>query len=201
MTGPLATAKNVLLQDAPAHGPWRATTTLDAADLVRFGAPGAGIEAGIIVWESENPNKFSKFVLSRGSFSDPTFVVKHEHTVNNASTLQTDRDVSRPTDVISKILIRVTKTTLDGEVYGEYSLNAGESWKRIGNGSSADFDGPVRVGLLSRRQIDLAVAGFPGQPIAHFEDFNLEETDCDAPVTTATLAPALPGAGGTYDRP
>ena len=127
MTGPLATAKNVLLQDAPAHGPWRATTTLDATDLVRFGAPGAGIEAGIIVWESENPNKFSKFVLSRGSFSDPTFVVKHEHTVNNASTLQTDRDVSRPTDVISKILIRVTKTTLDGETYGEYSLNGGES--------------------------------------------------------------------------
>ena len=198
MTGPLATAKNVLLQDAPARGPWRATTTLDAADLVRFGAPGAGIEAGIVVWESEDPNKFSKFVLSRGSFSDPTFVVKHEHTVNNASTLQTDRDVSRPTDVISKILIRVTKTTLDGETYGEYSLNGGETWKRIGNGSSADFDGPVRIGLLSRRQIDLSVVGFPGQPIAHFEDFSVEETDCDAPVTTATLAPAQPGADGTY---
>ena len=136
MTGPLATAKNVLLQDAPTYGPWRATTTLDATDLVRFGAPGAGIEAGIVVWESENPNKFSKFVLSRGSFSDPTFVVKHEHTVNNASTLQAARDVTRPTDAISKITIRVTKTTLDGEVYGEYSLNGGESWKRIGNGSA-----------------------------------------------------------------
>ena len=94
----------------------------------------------------------------------------------------------------------MTKTTLDGEVYGEYSLNGGESWKRIGNGSAADFDGPVRIGLLSRRQIDLTSAGFPGQPIAHFENFNLEEVDCDAPVTTASLEPALPGAGGTYTR-
>ena len=198
MKGALASAKNVVLQDAPSYGPWRATTTIDTKDLTRFGAPGAGIEAGIVVWEAENPNKFSKFVLSRGSFSDPTYVVKQEHTVGGVSTLQADRDVSRPTGDIAKVTIRVTKTTLKGETYGEYSLDGGESWKSIGNRTSAgDFDGPVKIGLLSRRQIDLTVAGFPGQPIAHFEGFDVEAADCDGPTTTATLDPGQPGAGGS----
>ena len=171
MKGPLASAKNVLLQEAPAYGPWRATTTIDAADLTRFGAPGAGIEAGIIVWEAENPNKFSKFVLSRGSFSDPTFVVKHEHTVNNASTLQADRDVSRPTDVISprsrsaspspRSTARPTAST---------HSTAARAGERIGNRTSAgDFDGPVRIGLRQPPPDRPDGAGFPGQPIAHFE--------------------------------
>ena len=202
MKGPLASAKNVLLQKAPTYGPWRTTTTIDTADLTRFGAPGAGIEAGIVVWEAENPNKFSKFVLSRGSFSDPTYVVKQEHTVAGVSTLQAGRDVSRPTGDLAKVTIRVTKSTLNGETYGEYSLDGGASWMSIGDRTSAgDFDGPVRIGLVSRRQIDLTAAGFPGQPTAHFERFDLEAADCDGPTTTAALEPGRPTAGGSYTGP
>ena len=54
--GDQATAKNVLLKDAP-DGPWVVTTRLDVRGLDE-----SGQQAGLVLWSEDDPNTFAKIV-------------------------------------------------------------------------------------------------------------------------------------------
>ena len=58
MIGGTATAQNVLLQPAPAGTGWTATTKIGIADLSN-----SGEQAGLVLWQSENPNNFAKVLF------------------------------------------------------------------------------------------------------------------------------------------
>ena len=69
MFGDQATAKNVLLQDAP-DGPFMVTTRLDVRDLGEEGQ-----QAGLVLWNGEDPNTFAKIVfINKGSFRQFEYV-------------------------------------------------------------------------------------------------------------------------------
>ena len=55
--GDQATAKNILLQEAP-DGPFMVTTRLDVRDLGEEGQ-----QAGLVLWSEEDPNTFAKIVF------------------------------------------------------------------------------------------------------------------------------------------
>jgi PKD repeat protein len=181
MIGNTATAKNVLLQDAP-DGSWQATTRLDVSTLTT-----SGDQAGFILWQSENPNTFAKVTfISKGATQQYEYVA----TRNGASDIHTGPSI---TPHPSEVYLRLTANG-SGTYIAEGSTD-GETWQAIST--------PI-TGLGDPKTIKVGLKISNGQDNAHHADFDYFRVDCSdkiAPITTAKLDPAQPdGKLGWYSK-
>jgi PKD repeat protein/glucose/arabinose dehydrogenase/type 1 glutamine amidotransferase len=178
MLGGTATAKNVLLKELPEEGNWTATTKFDASEL-----DAEGQQAGLIVWESENPNQFAKVVfIDKGTFEQ----FEYYTTVNNSpGVLQTQPVTNPPGDVYLR-----ARSNGEGTIFAEWSYD-GNEWNQLG-APIRDLGTDLKVGLKVSDNADSTAT-------ARFDYFRVDCTDQIAPVTTATVDPERPdGELGWY---
>jgi PKD repeat protein/glucose/arabinose dehydrogenase/type 1 glutamine amidotransferase len=143
MIGGSADAGNVMLQDAPS-GQWTATTRMNLAD---FDEPGK--QGGLIVWQSESPNTFSKIVYLENNNGNRQF----EHIVTqDGDVVSIDQSITVVEDDFPEEGHVFLRARYDGtQVVAEFSTD-GESWTHIGNEDhGAPFEGEMRVGLTAFR--------------------------------------------------
>ena len=181
MFGDQATAQNVLLQDAPEEGGWAVTTKLNTASLT-----GGGEQAGLVVWEDEDPNSFLKVVF----IHKPDGVEWFEYVITDndaAVSLPNSGPIANPPD---DVYIRVISNG-EGVLQPEYSLD-GEEWTAIGDAPVTQLGSDLRVGLKVSAGADSANA-------ARFDWFHVDCADRAAPTTTAAVSPEEPdGELGWY---
>jgi glucose/arabinose dehydrogenase/type 1 glutamine amidotransferase len=169
-----ATAKNVLLKDAP-DGPWVVTTRLDVRGL-----SDEGQQAGLILWNGESPNTFAKIVfINKGDTRRFEYVA----TRNGQADIQ-----AGPTFATNPREAYVRVRANGGGLYvPEYSLD-GESWapiaKPIENLGDPDT---VRLGLKISDNADADTA-------VRFLYFRVDCSDRFAPVSKASVDPERPDA-------
>ncbi len=179
MIGDEATAKNVILRDAP-DGSWQATTRLDVSTLTT-----TGDQAGFILWQKEDPNTFAKITfISKGATQQYEYVATRE----NASDIHAGPQISvHPTDVY----LRLTANG-SGTYIAEGSTD-GETWQQISS--------PI-TGLGDPKTIKVGLKISNGGDSDHYAAFDYFRVDCSdkiAPITSATLSPAQPdGKLGWY---
>ena len=134
-------AGDVLLQDAP-DGEWTVTTSLDTSGL-----DVTGKQAGLVIWQSEDPNTFSKIVAIQSGSNQ-----RFEHIVTQDGSVDppiSESITSAPGGVLpEEALIRAR---YDGsEVVAEFSADGGETWILVGDeGHAAPFEGEMRIGLTA----------------------------------------------------
>ena len=138
LSGALATAGDVVLRDAPAHG-WTATARLATGAL---DAPGE--RAGLVLWRGEGAgaNAFSTLTWGRDGAGVPRVEVVHTdggvHALPPAS-------AAAEAAAGPAVLLRLRH---DGRHVGAaYSADAGATWTAVG--PEGRLGGPVRVGLLA----------------------------------------------------
>jgi 3-keto-disaccharide hydrolase/beta-xylosidase-like protein len=178
MLGGQATAKNVLLKDAPAQGNWTAIAKFDASEL-----DVEGQQAGLILWQSENPNTFAKVVfIDKGTHEQFEYFT----TVNGSpGVLQTQEVTNPPGDVYLR-----ARSNGAGTIFAEWSYD-GNEWNQLG-APITSLGTELKVGLKVSDNEDSDNA-------ARFDYFRVDCTDQIAPVTTATVDPEDPdGELGWY---
>jgi len=179
MIGGTATAKNVLLQPTPAGG-WTATARLGIADLSN-----SGEQAGLVVWQGENPNNFVKIVFINKGGGTRWF----EYVLTQGGNTIELPNSGALTDIPDDVYIRAVGSG-DGSVTAQYSLD-GEEFTTIGS-TMTGFGTNLKVGLKVSDNADSDNA-------AHFDWFHFKCRDFAPPVTTATVAPgAADGELGWY---
>ena len=182
MIGDQATAKNVLLKDAPDTA-WVATTRLDVRGLDQEGQ-----QAGLVLWNAENPNTFAKIVfINKGATRRFEYVATREG--------ETDIQAG-PTFATAprEAYVRV-RANGAGLYIPEYSLD-GETWDAIAQ-PIEDLGDPesVKFGLKVSDNADAETA-------ARFLYFRVDCSDRVAPVSTASVSPEQPGGEhGWYTAP
>jgi PKD repeat protein/glucose/arabinose dehydrogenase/type 1 glutamine amidotransferase len=176
MIGNVATAKNVLLQQAPPPGEtWAATTKVDISDLVGDG----GQQTGLVVWQRENPNHFAKIVFIHKPDGSEWF--EYVLTTNNTTVrLPNSGAIANLPD---EVYLRVVS---DGEstLIPQYSVD-GESWTQIGE-PITELGVDVKVGLKISSAAD-------APNVARYDWFRVDCADRAAPRTTATMLAAPTG--------
>ena len=156
LAGAEATARNVVLQPAPAGG-WTASARVGIAAVDE-----PGEQAGLVLWRAEAPlgNAFSTATFTRSSSGAPRFEAIHTDGSVAAIPLArsgTDAPAGLPPDADVTLRLRS-----DGSrVTAAYSADDGASWTGIGE--AARIGGEVRVGVLA-----LGAAG-----TATFDDFTV----------------------------
>ena len=185
LIGDTATAKNVVLKDAP-DGPWVATVRLDVRSLTAEGQ-----QAGLVLWNGEDPNTFAKIMfIDKGANS------RFEH-VATREDVRTDDDIQIGPDVAGAPREAYIRVRADGAglYIPEFSLD-GETWDAIA-APLEDLGDPdsIRFGVTAMSGADAAAA-------ARFLYFRVDCSDRVAPVSTASVAPAQPdGEHGWYAAP
>ena len=185
LIGDTATAKNVLLKDAP-DGPWVATVRLDVRSLTAEGQ-----QAGLVLWNGEDPNTFAKIMfIDKGANS------RFEH-VATREDVRTDDDIQIGPDVAGSPREAYIRVRADGAglYIPEFSLD-GETWDAIA-APLEDLGDPdsIRFGVT-------AMSGADATAAARFLYFRVDCSDRVAPVSTASVAPAQPGGEhGWYTAP
>jgi PKD repeat protein/type 1 glutamine amidotransferase/glucose/arabinose dehydrogenase len=182
MIGGTATAKNVLLQDAP-DGPFMVTTRLNVRDLTQEGQ-----QAGLVLWNGESPNTFAKIVyINKGATRRFEYVA----TRNNAQDIRIGTEFSTaPREAYLRV-----RADGAGRYIAESSLD-GESWERIAI-PITNFGNPdsVKIGLKVSDNADAESA-------ARFLYFRVDCSDRIEPQSTATVSPERPdGELGWYETP
>jgi PKD repeat protein/type 1 glutamine amidotransferase/glucose/arabinose dehydrogenase len=182
MIASTATAKNVLLQDAP-DGPFMVTTRLNVRDLTQEGQ-----QAGLVLWNGESPNTFAKIVyINKGATRRFEYVA----TRNNGSDIRPGTAFSTaPREAYLRV-----RADGAGRYIAESSLD-GEAWTRIaipitnlGNPAS------MKIGLKVSDNADAESA-------ARFLYLRVDCSDRIEPESSATVSPEQPdGALGWYDTP
>ena len=160
-----ATAKNVLLQDAPS-GSWQIQTKLDVSTLVNEGE-----QAGFILWQRENPNTFAKITyISKGTFAQYEWVA----TRNGTAQISAGPQISTPD---GDVWLRVSANG-SGTYIAEGSTN-GEDWQQIA-GEITDIGDPetLKFGLKVSDNADT-------DNYAAFDWFRVDCSDRVPPRTTA----------------
>ena len=168
----VATARNVLLQTAPA-GSWVIQTKINVSELTT-----SGEQAGLMLWQSEgtNNNTFAKVVwINKGG------VWHFESFPTRASAGAWEQTADRsdfPTDVYMRI-----RSSGTGTYFAEGSLD-GEDWQQIGS--------PItNLGNPSTMKVGLKVSnGSASTHGALFDYFRVDCSDRVPPTTTATSVPA-----------
>ncbi|HET6546995.1 MAG TPA: ThuA domain-containing protein [Solirubrobacter sp.] len=180
MIGDTATAKNVLLQDAP-PGSWVIQTKLDVSTLTD-----SGQQAGFVLWNGEDPNTFAKITyISKGSFNQFEWVA----TRNDASDIHAGPQSTQAHDVA---YLRVSSNG-SGTYVPEGSFD-GENWVPISS-PITDLGDPstLKFGLKISDNSD------SDSSYALFDWFRVDCSDRVPPTTTATLSPDEPdGELGWY---
>ena len=185
LIGDTATAKNVLLKDAP-DGPWVATVRLDVRRLTAEGQ-----QAGLVLWNGEDPNTFAKIMfIDKGANS------RFEH-VATREDVRTDDDIQIGPDVAGSPREAYIRVRADGAglYIPEFSLD-GETWEAIA-APLEDLGDPdsIRFGVT-------AMSGADATAAARFLYFRVDCSDRVAPVSTASVSPEQPGGEhGWYTAP
>ena len=176
-----ATAKNVLLQDAPA-GSWVVQTKLDPSQLTD-----GGEQAGLILWNSEGQgaNTFAKITyIEKGGNRQFEWVA----TRNSAAQISAGPQFQqRPSDVYLRV------SANGGGTYVAEGSFDGETWQKIA-GDITNLGDPdtIKIGLKS------SDGAGPGNTVA-FDHFRVDCSDKVPPTTTATVTPDKPdGEIGWY---
>ena len=180
MIGGTASAQNVVLQDAP-FSPWVAETKLDVSQL-NVG----GEQAGLLIWEGEDPNNFVKIVF----IHKPDPAEWFEYVLTTDGTTRRLPNAGNLGEVQGDVYIRAISNGT-GTIVAQYSRD-GQTWNQIG---------PVITKLGSDLRVGLKVSnGSDTAGVAHFDYFRVDCSDRAAPVTTATVTPGEPaGELGWYD--
>jgi glucose/arabinose dehydrogenase/type 1 glutamine amidotransferase len=179
MIGGTASAKNVLLKDAPDEQ-WQANTRIAVGELTNEGQ-----QAGFVLWSSENPNTFAKIVyINKGSFRRFEYVA----TRDGQADIQAGPTIEgTPREVFLRV------RTNGGGTYIAEGSRDGETWERIA-APIADLGDPkdLRIGLKISD-------GDDSESAARFQYFRVDCSDRVAPETTAAVSPEHPdGALGWY---
>jgi PKD repeat protein len=156
--GTNASARNVLLQDAP-NGAWTAATRIDVSDLTQ-----QGDQVGMVLWRSEGPNNFAKVVFNKRDGSN--FWFERSNTQNGSTSGGNSGMLQNPPQ---HVYIRVhSDGGANPELTPEYSLD-GESWAAISDAFQVAGEGQLRIGLTY----------FQGAAtrVAEFDWFRLELAD------------------------
>jgi PKD repeat protein/glucose/arabinose dehydrogenase/type 1 glutamine amidotransferase len=176
-------AQNVLLQDAPEDGTWAAITKLDVSDL-----EGSGEQAGLIAWESEDPNNFAKILFIHKPDGQEWF----EYVLTTDDATQRLPNTGGLTNLPDDVYIRLVSNG-EGTLTAEYSLD-GEEWTQIGD-PITELGTDLKVGLK-------VSAGADSPNAAHFDYFHVDCSDMAPPSTTATVTPdTADGGNGWYRTP
>jgi len=183
MIGGTATAQNVLLQPVPTDSGWSATTRVDISDLSN-----SGEQTGLVLWESENPNNFAKIVFINKGGGSRWF----EYVLtDNGSTVRLPNSGALD-QIPDDVYLRATSNGA-GTITVEYSLD-GEEYKPVGP-AITELGTNLKVGLKISDNAD-------SENEAHYDWFRVKCSDFAAPVTSATVAPAMPdGDLGWYATP
>jgi PKD repeat protein len=180
--GGTASAKNVLLQDAP-DGPFMVTTRLDVRDLGEEGQ-----QAGLVLWNSENPNTFAKIVfINKGSFRQFEYVA----TRNNQQDIRVGPNFqTAPREAYVRV-----RTDGEGFYIAEASVD-GESWQQISVPITGLGDpDTLKIGLKVSDNVDASST-------ARFLYFRVDCSDRIEPETSASVSPAqADGKLGWYSEP
>jgi PKD repeat protein/glucose/arabinose dehydrogenase/type 1 glutamine amidotransferase len=181
MIGDTATAKNVLLQDAP-DGDWQATTRFDASTLTA-----EGDQAGFVLWNGEDPNTFAKITyISKGSYAQFEWVATREDEADIHG------GATRFAPAEGDVYLRLS-TNGDGKYIAEGSTD-GDHYTQISDPID-DIGDPktVKVGVKVSNRQDSTSRN------AGFDYFRVDCADRIAPKTTATLDKETPeGELGWY---
>ena len=167
MIGDQNTAQNVLLQDAP-DGSWQIQTKVDVSTLNLEGE-----QAGIVLWQREDPNTFAKITyIDKGASSQYEWV----STTNDAGQISAGPQISTPD---GDVYLRVSSDGA-GTYVAEGSTN-GEEWVKIA-GDITNLGDPktLRFGLKVSDGDDSA-------NYARFDWFRVDCSDRVAPRTTAEV--------------
>lgn len=178
MYGAQATAKNVLVQDAPS-GPWQIQTKLDVSTLTLEGE-----QAGFILWQGENPNNFTKITyISKGTYSQYEWVATRAGTAD----IHTGSQISTPD---GDVYLRVTSNG-SGTYVAEGSTN-GETWQPIA-------DPITNIGNPETLKVGLKVSdGQDSENYAAFDHFRVNCSDFLPPSSKAEIKGGELGELGWY---
>ncbi len=180
LIGDQATAKNLLLKDAP-DGPWVVTTRLDVRDLDE-----PGQQAGLVLWNGEDPKTFAKIVFIDKGDEGQRF--------EYVATREGEADIQAGPTLAGaprEAYVRV-RANGAGLYIPEFSLD-GETWEAIAE-PIEDLGDPdtVRFGLKASDDADSDNA-------ARFLYFRVDCSDRVAPTASASVSPAKPdNAHGWY---
>jgi PKD repeat protein len=191
MSGGTASARNVLLQNAPT-GPWTMTTKIDVTQLTA-----TGDQVGLLLWRGEGPNNFAKIVWNRRSGT--TWWIERSNTVGGSTANQGNGNTgaisSAPTDVYIRA---VSDGAANPSITAFYSTD-GTTFNPVQGAFQVGGSGPLKVGLNYFQGSALKSAGF--------DYFHLEgaqacgAADTTAPLTQHTLSPAAPAGGEWFLSP
>ncbi|MBE2315412.1 ThuA domain-containing protein [Solirubrobacter sp. CPCC 204708] len=178
MIGDQASAKNVLLQNAP-DGGWQVQTKIDVSTL-----NAEGQQAGIVLWQSEGAdNTFAKITyIAKNGFSQYEWVA----TRDSEEEIKAGPEISTPKHVYLRV-----STDGSGTYIAEGSTN-GETWQQIGP-ELDDLGDPnsLKIGLKVSDNAD-------SESYAAFDWFRVDCSDRFAPRTTATLTGGTQGQFGWW---
>ena len=166
--GGTASARNTPLQDAPG-GPWTATVKVDISEL-----NGDGQQAGLVVWASERPNEFVKFVFNRRASAGPAGWFERVYTLNNSNSggFPNTGIVDGAT---GDVWIRVSSNgAAQPQISAEYSVD-GETWNPLTT--------PIQMSTNDLKVGPTAFAGGDTANWVHFDFFRVEADDCPAAVS------------------
>ncbi len=179
MIGQTNTARNVLLQTAPA-GSWVISTKINTSELTNEGE-----QAGLILWQSERSgtpvtgqNNFAKIVyINKGI----TRRFEYVSTRANGQDIQNSPEFTEnPTEVYMRVSSNGTN-----RIIAEGSFD-GETWTQIANPiTPSNSTAPMRFGLK-------VSDGTASSNRAMFDYFRVDCSDRVPPQTTATTDPGAP---------
>jgi len=180
MIGGTASAQNLVLQDAP-FSPWVAETKFDVTELTA-----GGEQAGLVVWQSEDPNNFVKVVF----IHKPDGAEWFEYVLTTDGTTRRLPNTGGLGEVTGDVHLRAISNGT-GTIVAEYSRD-GAAWQQIGP-VVTELSGDLRVGVKVSNNAD-------SDHTAKFDYFHIDCADRAAPVTTASVDPEDPnGELGWYD--
>jgi len=170
IVGGTVSAKNIVLQPAPAGGNWSATTkvSIDGTDDY--------IQAGLVAHVSSGA--WGKVVVMRRPDGGWTTELARESGYQNGPTL--------PANAQKAITLQMYAR--DGQLRGRYSLDDGDTWTEIGDGMS--FSG------LSNANIGVSAYNGTGAETGSFEAFTVGDPP-ELPQTPPCENPYTPEPGYT----
>ena len=170
ITGGTVSARNVVLQQAPADGTWSATTkvSIDGADDY--------VQAGLVAHVSSSA--WAKVVVMRRPSGEWVTELGRQNGYQNGPTL--------PAGAQNAITLQMYVS--DGQVRGRYSLDDGQTWTAIGSGFPSSG--------LANAGIGMAAYNGTGSEVGTFEAFSVGEPP-DVPPAPPCEDPYEPEPGYT----
>ena len=187
MHGTNASARNLLLRNAPAEGPWTATTKIDVS------AAAQNDQAGFVLWRGEGTgaNNFAKIVFNhRGAGG---YWVERQNNVNSV-TQPGGGNPGQQATVPAAVWLRVSSDgAANPNLTAEYSTD-GTTWTVVKPAGGADT---IQIGGSGPLRLGLGRWGDGWSREIGFDFLRVESELCDEEPPPPCPAPAAPEAGFT----